>query len=268
MNPLSKAEIQEGLRHLPGLSPAVREILPRFSDDEFDAHELAALVSQDPLLAARVLRLANSPFYGLSRQVGSLREAVVILGFSNMRGLVLSAGLIGTFSDIQSSALSLTTAAAAGTLAKSLRLDHGMALTAGLLHNLGALLLGHFAPAQWRALASEPMEIGDIRLSRERQTFGFDHCELGADIVGQWRFPAPIQSAIRLHPWPSDDPPEALADLVHVAWVISYTQGATDISAFSPGVVRRLGLESPQGEAALAATAEATRGGDGPHGVQ
>lgn len=57
------------------------------------------MVSQDPVLAARVLRLANSPFYGLPRQVGSLREAVLILGFSNLRGLVLSVGLIGAFTD-------------------------------------------------------------------------------------------------------------------------------------------------------------------------
>lgn len=266
MSPLTKADIQEGLRHLPGLSPTVREILPRFGDDEFDAHELANLVSRDPLLAARVLRLANSPFYGLARQVGSLREAVVILGFSNMRGLVLSAGLVGTFSDTRSSARSLSTAAAAGALAKSLGLDHGMALTAGLLHNLGALLLGHFAPVQWHALGDEPLEMGDGRLARERQAFGFDHCELGADIVGQWRFPASIQAAIRLHPWPPDEAPETLADLVHVARAISYTQGATHTSAFSAGVVRRLGLESPQGAAALAAAAGAARGGDGSHG--
>lgn len=266
MSLISKADIREGLKQLPGLSPAVQAILPRFGDDAFDAHELASLVSQDPLLAARVLRLANSPFYGLTRQVGSLREAVVILGFSNIRGLVLSAGLISTFSDTRASARSLATAAAAGALAKSLRLDHGMALTAGLLHNLGELLLGHFAPVQWHALDDESMEMGGVRLARERQVFGFDHCELGADIVGQWRFPASIQSAIRLHPWPPDESPETLADLVHVARVISDTQGGTDTPAFSPGVMHRLGLASPQGEAALAAAVEAACGGEATHG--
>ncbi|MDD5388601.1 MAG: HDOD domain-containing protein [Gallionellaceae bacterium] len=255
----SKVEIRDGLARLSGLSPAVQAILPRLSDDEFDAGELSRMVGQDPVLAARVLRLANSPFYGLPRQVGSLREAVMILGFSNLCGLVLSSGLIGAFSDAEATACSLATAAAAGSLARSLNLDVGQAFSAGLLHNLGALLLGHFAPNHWQALAGESSDGVGIRLAKERQIFGYDHCELGAEIAGQWRFPATIQTAILRYPQPPDDPAETLADLVHAAWVIAGANQTADCPALAPDIAGRLGLESAEGQAALAEATEAAR---------
>lgn len=260
----SKVEIREGLARLSGLSPAVQAILPRLSDDEFDAGELSGMVGQDPVLAARVLRLANSPFYGLPRQVGSVREAVMILGFSNLRGLVLSSGLISAFTDAEATARSLATGAAAGSLARSLKLEVGQAFTAGLLHNLGALLLGHFAPSHWQALVSEPCEAGDDRLMKERQIFGYDHCELGAEIAGQWRFPTSIQSAIRRYPQPLDEPAEAITDLVHAAWVIAGAGQAEDGLALAPEIAIRLGLEGAEGQVALA---EATQAAIRSHGA-
>lgn len=263
MNPPTRADIRAGLGRLSSLSPAVQAILPRLGDDAFDVNELGRMVGQDPILAARVLRLANSPFYGLSRQVSSLREAVLILGFSNLRGVVLSAGLIGAFSDGEAISRSLATAAAARSLARSLRLDQSLAFTAGLLHNLGALLLGYFDPDRWQALATESIEAADIRLLRERQIFGFDHCELGADIASDWRFPAAIQTAICLHPRPPDAPADALTDLVHAAWVISATGRPGDCLAIEPAVLRRLGLTTQDGEAYLAEASQAARDSHG-----
>jgi putative nucleotidyltransferase with HDIG domain len=263
MNPPTRAEIRSGLARLSSLSPAVQSILPRLADDRFNVNELGRLVAQDPILAARVLRLANSPFYGLPRQVGSLQEAVVVLGFSNLRSMVLSAGLIGAFSDSEAISRSLAIAAAARSLAKSLRLDQGMAFTAGLLHNLGALLLGHFAPDRWQALSSESMETAATRLLKEREIFGFDHCELGAEIAGDWRFPDTIQTAIRSHPLPPDDPPSVVTDLVHTAWVISSQEGSGEGLTIAPAVMRRLDLASPEGVASLAAARQAAQASHG-----
>lgn len=259
MTPPTRAEIRAGLSRLSTLSPAMQAILPRLNDDAFDVNELSDMVIQDPILAARVLRLANSPFYGLSRQVGSLREAVLILGFSSLRSVVLSAGLIGAFSDTEAIAHSLATAAAARSLAKSLKRDQNMAFTAGLLHNLGSLLLRHFAPDSWQALASEPQEATDIRLLKEREIFGFDHCELGADIAGDWRFPVTIQTAIRLHPQPPGQPADDLADLVHAAWVIGNAALSDGSLAMASAVMRRLRLETPDGETILAEASQAAR---------
>jgi len=257
MTPPTRADIRAGLKGLAGLSPAVQAILPRLGDENLSAHELGHMVSQDPILAARVLHLANSPFYGLPRQVGSLEEAVLILGISHLRGMVLSTGLIGLFSDAEAIARSLATAAAAGSLAKSLKRDQGMAFTAGLLHNLGALLLGHFAPDVWRSLASELTLEGENRLSLEKAAFGFDHCELGADIAGDWHFPDAIRSAIRSHPQPPDDPVERLTDLVHVAWLISSDTASGDRPTINPAILQRLGLDGPAGEASLADASQA-----------
>ena len=124
----TRDEIRSGIKRLSGLSPAVQAILPRLGDEALGAQELGSMISQDPILAARVLHLANSPFYGLSRQVGSLEEAVLILGISHLRGMVLSAGLIRLFADTEAIAQSLGTAAAAGSLAKLLKQDQGKPL--------------------------------------------------------------------------------------------------------------------------------------------
>lgn len=257
MNLPTRADIRTGLSRMTGVSPAVQAILPRLGDSGFDVNELGSMVAKDPLLAARVLRLANSPFYGLARQVSSLRDAVVVLGFSNLRSVLLSAGLIGAFTDKAAVARSLATAAAARSLAKSMKRDPGMACTAGLLHNLGGLLMGHFAAETWQALDGEPMESASSRLLKERETFGFDHCELGADIAGDWRFPEVIQTAIRWHLQPQDEPSDELADLVHVAWVTSANGLADENPVMLPAALRRLQLDTPAGEAILAMATQA-----------
>ncbi|MDP2031416.1 MAG: HDOD domain-containing protein [Thiobacillus sp.] len=247
----TRTEIRAGLKRLTGLSPAVQAILPRLGDENLPAQELGQMVNQDPILAARVLHLANSPFYGLPRQVGSLEEAVLILGISHLRGMVLATGLISLFADSEALASSQATAAAAGSLAKSLRQDQGMAYSAGLLHNLGALLLGHFAPEIWQSLASAPASESVDRLSRERLAYGFDHCELGADIAGDWHFPDVIQSAIRSHLKPPNEPTEALTDLVHVAWTISGQVASGELSTINPTIMQRMGLDCEAGEVSL-----------------
>lgn len=251
----SMDDIFHGLHTLPGLSPAVQTMLPFLADDDFEVAELCRMLARDPLLAARVLRLANSTFYGLPRQVGSLQEAVMVLGTSNLRGLVLSTGLIAAFSDAGASARSLATAAAAGVLARALRQDPGIAFTAGLLHNLGELLLAHFAAARWQTLAGGADETASERLERERQAFGYDNCALAAEIAGQWRFPVALQNALRQHRHPFDDPVEPLADLVHAAWAIQGGDAALARPPLTPAVAERLGL----GDAVGAELLEAAR---------
>lgn len=249
----TQADIIEGLKRLPGLSPAVQAILPRLSDEAFDADELARMVSKDPVLAARVLRLANSPFYGMSRQIGSLREAVAILGFGSLCGLVLSAGVISAFSasDDAGARRSLAAAGAASALASGLGLERNTPFTAALLHNLGALLLGHFAPQAWAALIAQPS--ANAQLDEERRVFGYDHCELGAEVTRHWNFPAAIQRAICHHPQPPAQPAESLTDLTHVAWKIVEAIASDTPPTFDVEVSQRLGLDAPAAKAALAA---------------
>ncbi len=259
MKPPSLTEIRDKLNHMSGLSPAVMSILPRLGDDDFDADELIRTLGQDPVLAARVLRLANSPFYGLSRQVGSLREAVLVLGFGSLRGLMLSTGLINAFADAPDMARSQAASGAARSLARSLGQDGAQAFTAGLLHNLGALLLSRFAPGFWHEMPRESGETELARRDRERLIFGFDHCELAADIATHWRFPVAIQSALRLHPYPPDEPAEPLVDIVHVAWRIA-ADGPEDSSPeISPAVSSRLELDTPSGRIALAEAARVAK---------
>lgn len=255
----TREDIRSGIKRIKGLSSTVQAILPRLGDESLSAHELGNMIAQDPILAARVLHLANSPFYGLSRQVSSLDDAVLVLGVSHLRGMVLTTGLIGLFADGHAVAHSLATAAAAASLARSFKLDPGTALTAGLLHNLGALLLGHFATEDWTTLTAEATHGDAQRLALEKARFGFDHCELGADIAGDWHFPENIRTSIRSHVRPPDESPDRLTDLVHVAWVIGAGQPGESEIPIHPGTVARLALASDVGVTALEAATQAAR---------
>ena len=198
----------------------------------------------------------------LSRQVSSLREAVLVLGLGNLRGIVLSAGVVGAFSDSAAVARSLAAAAAARSLARTLGADQGLAFTGGLLHNLGALLLAQFDPDRWERLDSESAEGGGDRLVRERAVYGFDHCELGADVAREWHFPEPIQLAIRLYPKPHAVD-HWLPDVVHAAWAIGSMEGNEGISAIDAAALVRLGLDGPGGARCLAEAGDGARDGPG-----
>ena len=94
---LDRNAIEKGLREIPPLPVAVTAVMEALNRKDVDFGELQSRISQDPALAARVLKVANSPFYGLPGEVGSLKEACVILGIHAVRNIVISAGVIGQF---------------------------------------------------------------------------------------------------------------------------------------------------------------------------
>ena len=97
MTALSREVVLGRLKQLPALPSAVSTLLLSFADDDVDVDRVAGQIAKDQGLAARVLRVANSSFYGLPAKVGSIHEAVVMLGFRAVRSLVLAVGINGVF---------------------------------------------------------------------------------------------------------------------------------------------------------------------------
>lgn len=212
-------DILNSLHQLPAMPAVVQELIQSFDNPALDSHRLAEKISRDPALAARVLHVANSAFYGLPRQVGSIHEAVVVLGFGTVRSLVLTAGIIGTFDHAAPGCLdrrrhwrrALVSAVFARALAHCLRQEAETAYSAGLLHEIGLMVLDVCAPDRLAPLwqAGE-----DGLIEAERAALGFDHAELGAEVAQRWKFPAAIEEAIRYHYQPEHRP---LAALVQAA---------------------------------------------------
>lgn len=211
--------ILNSLSRLPAMPAVVQELIQSFDDPALDSHSLAEKISRDPALAARVLHVANSSFYGLPRQVGSIHEAVVVLGFGTVRSLVLTAGIIGTFDRAAPGCLdrrqhwrrALASAVFAHALAPCLRQEAETAFSAGLLHDIGLMVLDMCAPDRLAPLwqAGE-----DGLIEAERAALGFDHAELGAEVAQRWKFPVAIEEAIRYHYQPEGRP---LAIIVQAA---------------------------------------------------
>ncbi|BAN36095.1 hypothetical protein SCD_n02287 [Sulfuricella denitrificans skB26] len=220
-------EILGNLHQLPAIPAVVQELIQNFDNPALDSQHLAQKISQDQALVAKVLRVANSAFYGLPRQVGSTQEAVVVLGFGTIRSLVISAGFIDAFSSSASTACvdrehywqrSLVVATYARAVAKCLRQDSEMAFSAGLLHDIGIMVLDVCAHDRFAVIWQSVQGCdGDKLIQAERATLGFDHAELGAEVAHRWKFPSAIEDAIRYHYQPGHQPFLIMTGVVQVA---------------------------------------------------
>ncbi|HEU4628102.1 MAG TPA: response regulator [Gemmatimonadaceae bacterium] len=175
--------------------------------------EIAAIVEQDPALCAKVLQIVNSSFFGLSRPVTRIAQAVSYLGVDVLRALVLShelARVAGpeiaapdfSLSAHQSRAL-LTAQLARAIMRTEARHLADDAFMAGMLHDIGELLLASRAPARWRELRAAMTASGESLADVERRLGGATHATVGAYLLGLWGLPFHIVEAVAHHHTPS-----------------------------------------------------------------
>ncbi|BAN36100.1 metal dependent phosphohydrolase [Sulfuricella denitrificans skB26] len=252
---LTLDQVTRTIQQVPSLSVVVMETLASFDMPHFETADLAKKLNQDQGLTARVLRVANSPFYGMSSKVGSVQEAVVVLGFHNVRSLVAAAGIISQFPETGLPGFDRTgfwqhgigTAACAQVLAKSLGQNQALAFTAGLLHDIGKLALDAYFHDDFQLALAHSADEDITLLNAESITLGVDHTQVGHELARRWKFPAVIQLAIRDHHQPERES-GTLTDLVHVANVLCHAldignAGYDLIPHLSSSAWSRLGLD-------------------------
>jgi HD-like signal output (HDOD) protein len=209
LTPPGTDPLLSNLRNLPLLPVVAQQALALVREENSSMHALAALVEKDATLAASLLKLANSPFYGCGRTISSLDQAIVRLGLRECQNLILAVAMRGLFQQIDPAVRPrctllwnhcFLTACLCRRLNLELHCNHrGEEFTGGLLHDLGRILLTVAAPE--RSAAADPMhfdENADI-LEQERRLLGTDHCEVGADCAQRNRLPAPAIAAMRYH---------------------------------------------------------------------
>lgn len=225
MNPLRAEEVLASVHDLPALPAVVMELIQSIGDANVSAEVLAAKIALDQALAAKTLRLANSSFYGLSRQVTSIAEATTILGLRTLRSIATAAGLVNGFSGAACKGFpfdafwrhAIGAALCARSLAQALRLDEDAAFTLGLMHDIGRLVLVS-RHAERYAVALDHQRAQDCLASEaERFAFGTDHAVVGAMVAEHWHFAPAIVAAIAGHHDPQASDAMRLADVVHVA---------------------------------------------------
>jgi HD-like signal output (HDOD) protein len=214
-------------------SPVAVQVLRRVDDPECTVSEIAQLISLDPVLASSVLRLANSSFYGLSREVGSVADAVAVLGTRAAARLAACAALAEPLKAADASHARERWQHYAGTAVFARRLLAGddaladLAFTAGLLSDVGQVHLLQRHGAAYLRLLDECTD--DALLQREAEHFGQAHDLLGAALLDAWGLPAPVVDAVRHHH--AARPLAQLTPLQQAVWLANRLAGSAEEQA-------------------------------------
>ncbi len=257
---ITKDQVLARLHQLPSMLAAIQQVLASFNNSNLDSAKLAHIIAQDQGLSAKILRMANSPLFGLSQTIGSLQDAVMVMGFNSIRSLALSTGFVQAFPVAHDSVIdrrahwmrSFRVAGLTHALAKNLKQGQQMAFACGMFHDIGLLVLDVCIPAQLTSLLDEQQKSGLSLLEIEQSRLGFDHAQIGADMASLWNFPPEISRAIRYWRTPEHEPFEPLFGMLQVAVLLeSGLSGDALIQQLPPTLCERLNLNWALIEAAL-----------------
>jgi HD-like signal output (HDOD) protein len=262
MNPAAEKMIAQAI-NLPQVPVVMQEVVKSLRNDKVPISQLAELVRNDPVIAAKVLRLANSSYYGARREVSSINEALKVIGLASFRNRVIASSLVTTFTRLGGVDLadfwrnSMLVANLADLVGRNLPSGQESHFSAGLLHGIGQLLIflcvPEFAPAVARCCNETRLE---EQRGVEQALLQTDHFEMGIALAQRWDFPESIQSAIGHHDTPADD--DLAAQVVHAAVKIAHALRAGQppaamLAELAPAMAERLQLSPAWFEAKAAA---------------
>ena len=226
---LNVSELLKKVTTIATLPEVTAQIIRTVEDPKSSAAQLHKIVSHDPALVTRVLKVANSAFYGLPGQIASIERAIVLLGLNGVKNIAVAASLGQLF---RGAALcdgfkardlwthSVAVAVAARDLSRQTKLNLGdEAFLAGLIHDVGILVELQLFPDALREVCEATKRGEGEFCALERQMIGTDHPQLGMALAEQWKFPRPCQLVVGYHHAPANlaDQGRQLLNLVHVA---------------------------------------------------
>lgn len=220
--------IHESLDKLPPFSPVLTKVMATLANEDVSFSRLGAVIENDTVLAGTVLRVVNSPLYGCRATINSVAHALAILGLPKTRNLVLGLGVTKRWSTAkvpkcwsmrQFNLHSLACAVMANQIAVSSPVPYGEgAFAAGLLHDIGRLLLAVAVPKETDELFALTQIRQTPMCELEREFLGVSHAELSAWVLEKWNLPVPIRCAVAQHHLPPDQvEPASLARVVALA---------------------------------------------------
>lgn len=229
-------QIIERVSTLPRLSDNVLHLVTVVSDPHSTLQQVVEAIRYDQTLTAELLRLCNSAYFGLSRTVESIDDAVCLLGTVRVFQLVMAAHARTmlhrpqTGYGLPAGGLwwhSVGVAVAAQALARRMQIAQtGPLFTAGLLHDSGKIVLNEFVSQEYAEIVRRVTEEGHSFAEAEQAVIGYTHAEVGARLAESWNLPDSIVRCIRHHHEPESAPqPDALVDTVHLADSIALVLG-------------------------------------------
>jgi len=225
--PITPQELIANLGDLPPLPQVASQVLRVSADPDANAEDLRKVISMDQALTSQILKISNSAMFGMVREVTTLTQAIMTLGFSTIKSVVIASsaknlyhrGTVG----LQERLIwehALVSAMASRAFAKSLRFPRlEEAFIGGLMHDIGKSVMGVKFPERYGQLLRTVYNEDGNSIQLELDTFGFDHAMVGEALLSQWNLAPSLQAAVRWHhdPAHAPEPHQSLTAIVALA---------------------------------------------------
>ncbi len=230
-----KAKILKSVKELPPMSQVVMKAQELIADSNADAKKIAEIIETDPSIATKVLKVANSSYYGMSGKISSISRASVLLGHEILGEVVVLAGAEGILDGklagygYDSKDLwkhSLAVAFGSKIISNSKNPDLVKeAHMAGLIHDVGKIILDSYIDGKKEEIESVMEKEEKTFLDAESQYFGFNHAEIASEVCKKWNFPESLNFAIKYHHQPGNSDGDELSYILHMADYIAILSG-------------------------------------------
>lgn len=244
MSNTSLEKIIEDLPNLPSMPQIVFEALSVIGNPKSSIRALSKIISRDLSITTTILKMVNSAYYGFPSQITTINQAMALLGFENVKGVIFSAGtkpMLTSYSGRHLWKHSIRCAVGCQIISKGLNMgDPDEAFVVGLLHDVGKTVMDIYDKNRMKEL-QRLVAMGADHMYMEQTMFGFMHTEAGAALASKWKLPQVIVDCIRYHHNPQDADNLPLAQILYVANVL--TQEDDDYPILDPDIVEHLDFE-------------------------
>ena len=222
----------------PTLPTVVAQVIEITANPESSARDLMGVIGPDQSLTATILKIANSAFFGLARGVSSLQQALTVLGFTEIRNVVLAKAVFSSFKNLRKDRQfdigefwehSFLCGLVAKTIATDLRGDSNELFVAGLIHDIGKLIVWMTLPMEFYKIIDTTGSSKLMTCRAEKSILGVAHDELGMKLLKRWMFPENLVTAVGFHHRPQEAKRHSLFSLVvHLSDLVAHVSEVPD----------------------------------------
>lgn len=231
---LTAKELVDGEIDLISLPDIYLKLKALLDDPDYALLDVGKLIGTDPALTVRLLRLVNSPYFGVATKIDTVTKAVNLLGTQQVHDLVLATSVAEAFSGMSTEVMHMRTfwqeSVHCGVMSRLVAahcnmLDSERLFVAGLLRDIGHLIMYRKMPESCQETIIHSRQEQRLLFTVERERFGFDYAQVGGELLAAWNLPAALKSAIRFHTAPGRaEEFEFEAAIVHLASVVTETR--------------------------------------------
>lgn len=239
-SPIRPEDLVKGAVRLVSLPEVFLKVTRLVDDPRASGIMIARVIGEDPALTARLLRIANSPLYGFPARIDTISRAIAVIGTRGLRDLVLAYAAIDVLSHFKDGLIdlgdfqrsSLLCALTARLLGVRCRVIEPEALfVSGLLHDIGQLIMANKLPEMAREARLRARDSTMPLHLLERAVIGFDHADVGGELLRQWQLPQQLWESVKCHHAPAEAQHSPLhAAIIHIADAVTYASASPELS--------------------------------------